>query len=78
VVQPFGEAIRTMENGAYTRTPVQTQYGWHVIKVDDSREGQAPDIESVRAELTAAVERQKLDKYLRGLREAAAVTPDSE
>jgi peptidyl-prolyl cis-trans isomerase C len=78
VVEPFGETIRTMENGAYTRTPVQTQYGWHVIKVDDSREGQAPDIESVRGELTAAVERRKLDEYIRGLREAAAVTPNSE
>jgi peptidyl-prolyl cis-trans isomerase C len=78
MVQPFGDAIRTLEDGAYTRTPVQTQYGWHVIKLEESREGQAPDIESLRDELTSAVERRKLDEYVRGLREAAAVTVDAE
>jgi peptidyl-prolyl cis-trans isomerase C len=78
MVQPFGEAIRTMEDGTYTRTPVQTQYGWHVIKVEESREGQAPDIESLRTELTSAVERRKLDEYIRGLREGAVVDLDAE
>lgn len=78
VVQPFGEAIRGMQDGSYTHTPVQTQYGWHVIKLEESREGQAPDMESLRAELTSAVERQKLDVYVRGLREAAAVTLGAE
>jgi peptidyl-prolyl cis-trans isomerase C len=78
MVQPFGEAIRAMEDGAYTRTPVQTQYGWHVIKVEESRDGQAPDIQSLRAELSSAVERRKLDEYIRGLREGAVVTLDTE
>jgi peptidyl-prolyl cis-trans isomerase C len=78
MVQPFGEAVRAMEDGAHTRTPVQTQYGWHVIKLEESRDGQAPDIESVRAELTSAVERRKLDEYIRGLREGAVVTLDVE
>jgi peptidyl-prolyl cis-trans isomerase C len=67
-----------MQDGSYTHTPVQTQYGWHVIKLEESREGQAPDMESLRAELTSAVERQKLDVYVRGLREAAAVTLGAE
>jgi peptidyl-prolyl cis-trans isomerase C len=67
-----------MEDGTFTRTPVQTQYGWHVIKVEDSREGQAADIESLRAELTSAVERRKLDAYIQGLREGATVTLDAE
>jgi peptidyl-prolyl cis-trans isomerase C len=78
MVQPFGEAVRAMEDGTYTRMPVQTQYGWHVIKVEESRDGQAPDIESLRAELTSAVERRKLDEYIQGLREGAVVTLDSE
>jgi predicted transcriptional regulator len=46
--------------------------------LEESREGQAPDIESLRDELTSAVERRKLDEYVRGLREAAAVTVDAE
>jgi peptidyl-prolyl cis-trans isomerase C len=78
MVQPFGEAVRTMEDGTYTPTPVQTQYGWHVIKVEESREGQPPDIESLRAELTSAVERRKLDEYIRGLREGAVVELEAE
>jgi peptidyl-prolyl cis-trans isomerase C len=67
-----------MEVGSYTRTPVQTQYGWHVIKLEESREGEAPDMESLRSELAAAVERRKLDEYVRGLREAAVVTLDAD
>jgi peptidyl-prolyl cis-trans isomerase C len=67
-----------MQDGSYTHTPVQTQYGWHVIKLEESREGQAPDIEALRAELSSAVERRKLDEYIRGLREAAAVTVDGD
>jgi peptidyl-prolyl cis-trans isomerase C len=78
MVKPFGDAIQTLEDGAHTRAPVETQYGWHVIKVEESRDGQPPDIESLRADLTSAVARQKLDEYVRGLREAAAVTVDAE
>lgn len=78
MVQPFGDAIRTLDDGTYTRTPVQTQYGWHVIKVEESRDGQPPDMESLRAELTSAVEGRKLDEYIRGLREAATVTVAGE
>ena len=78
MVQPFGDAIRTLDDGTYTRTPVQTQYGWHVIKVEESRDGQPPDMGSLRAELTSAVEGRKLDEYIRGLREAASVTVGTE
>jgi peptidyl-prolyl cis-trans isomerase C len=78
MVQPFGDAVRSMEVGTYSRTPVQTQFGWHVIKMEETRDGQAPDIESLRADLTAAVERRKLDAYIRGLREAATVAVDGE
>jgi peptidyl-prolyl cis-trans isomerase C len=78
MVQPFGDAIRAMQVGGHTNAPVQTQFGWHVIKLEETRDGQAPDLESLRAELTSAVERQKLDEYLRTLRDAAVVTLDGE
>lgn len=76
MVPPFAEAVRAMPIGAYSDAPVQTQYGWHVILVEDSRDQQAPGIDSVRADLTAAVERQKLDAYVTRLREAAVVALD--
>jgi peptidyl-prolyl cis-trans isomerase C len=78
MVQPFGDAVRAMDVGTYTATPVQTQFGWHVIKLEETRDGQAPELESLRAELTSAVERQKLDQYLRTLRETAVVTLGGE
>jgi peptidyl-prolyl cis-trans isomerase C len=74
MVEPFGSAVRAMEVGTYSSAPVQTQYGWHVIKVEESRDQPAPDLEAVRAELTTAVERNKLEAYVTALREAAMVT----
>jgi peptidyl-prolyl cis-trans isomerase C len=74
--EPFAAAIRTMAAGAYAQTPVQTEYGWHVILLEETRDQQAPDLESLRAQLTDAVERQKLDGLLNQLREAAEVTTE--
>ena len=37
MVKPFADALATLEKGAMTKTPVQTQYGWHVIQLEDSR-----------------------------------------
>ena len=78
MVQPFGDAIRSMAVGSLTSAPVQSQFGWHVIKLEESRDGQAPDLETLRAELTSAVERKKLEDYVRGLRETAEVTLDAD
>jgi peptidyl-prolyl cis-trans isomerase C len=72
--EPLAAVVRTLAAGAYSQAPVQTEYGWHVILLEESREQPAPDLESLRAELTAAVERQKLDGFLNQLREAAEVT----
>jgi len=72
--EPLAAAIRTLAAGAYSQAPVQTEYGWHVILLEETRDQAAPELESLRAELTAAVERRKLDGYLNQLREAAEVT----
>ena len=42
MVKPFGDAVATLKKGAYTATPVQSQFGWHVIKLEDTREAQPP------------------------------------
>ena len=73
MVAPFAEAVRAVEIGNYTSKPVQTRFGWHVILVEDQREQEPPGLESVRSELTTAVERQKMDRYVEGLRQAAEV-----
>lgn len=73
MVPPFAEAVRSAEVGVHMPVPVETQFGWHVILVEDVREQQAPGLEAVREELVTLVERRKLDEYVRGLREGAEV-----
>ncbi len=78
MVAPFADAVRGLEVGKYSETPVQTRFGWHVILLEDSKDQQPPGLEAVRDELTQAVSRQKLDVYVRGLRDAAEVSLGSE
>jgi len=72
-VEPFAEAIQAATPGIPIDTPVETQYGWHVILVEETQDQVAPGLESVREELIVAAESQKLDAYATSLREAAEV-----
>jgi peptidyl-prolyl cis-trans isomerase C len=72
MVAPFSQAVAALENGAFTKTPVQTQFGWHVILREDSREAQPPTLESVRDVVKQRVEQEKLQKYLAELRATLA------
>jgi len=71
MVQPFSLAVQAMENGAYSAQPVQTQFGWHVILREDSRESTPPPFESVKDEMKASVQQRKFQDYLAELRTAA-------
>jgi peptidyl-prolyl cis-trans isomerase C len=68
MVPAFSQAVQALENGAYTQEPVQTQFGWHVILREDSRESVPPPFESVRDSLKQQVEGQKLQEYIESLR----------
>ena len=68
MVAEFSQAVQALADGAYTKTPVQTQFGWHVILREDSRESAPPPFESVRDVLKQNVEGQKLQDYLESLR----------
>jgi peptidyl-prolyl cis-trans isomerase C len=68
MVAPFSQAVAGLEDGAYSKTPVQTQFGWHVILREDSREATPPTLESVRDMIKQRVEQGKLQAYLEGLR----------
>src|SRR5271167_2946774 len=68
-VKPFGDAMVALQKGKFTTTPVQTQFGWHVIEVDDVRETKEPPaFDSVKAQLIQRLQGQKVDQYLRQLR----------
>lgn len=68
MVPAFSQAVQALDNGAYTKEPVQTQFGWHVILREDSRESVPPPYESVRDSLKQQVEGQKLQEYIESLR----------
>lgn len=68
MVPPFSQAVAGLKDGAYGKEPVQTQFGWHVILREDSRETTPPTLESVRDMVKQRVEQEKLQKYLQKLR----------
>lgn len=68
MVAEFSQSVQALDDGAYTEAPVQTQFGWHVILREDSRESTPPPFDSVRDALKQNVEGQKLQEYLASLR----------
>jgi peptidyl-prolyl cis-trans isomerase C len=67
-VKPFSDAMVKLPKGKFTTTPVQTQFGWHVIEVDDIREAKIPSYEEVKPQLQQRAQSQMLDAYFRELR----------
>lgn len=68
MVPEFSAAVQELGDGEFTKAPVQTQFGWHVILREESRESPPPPYESVTDVLKQQVEQQKLRDYLAGLR----------
>lgn len=68
MVPEFSQAVAALSDGAYTPAPVQTQFGWHVILREESRESAPPPYDSVLDVLKQQVESQKLQEYMLGLR----------
>jgi len=68
MVTPFSDAVAELADGDYTKEPVQTQFGWHVILREESRASEPPTLDSVRDVIKQSVEQQKLQDYLIALR----------
>ncbi len=67
-VKPFSDAMVKLPKGKFTTQPVQTQFGWHVIEVDDIRDAKVPSFDEVKPQLTQRMQGQQLDLYFRELR----------
>ena len=72
MVPEFEEAVAGMEAGGVSE-PVETQFGWHVIKLNETRTGEAPVLEDVREELETQVRQTKVQEAIESLTEAAEV-----
>lgn len=64
MVPEFGAAVAKLEKGKFTEVPVKTQYGYHVILLDDSRATAVPSLEEVKANLTQQLQQKNLKKML--------------
>ncbi len=73
LVPQFAQAMVKLKKGQYTTTPVRTAFGWHVIRVDDSRALRVPPFEKVKARIANQLERIEVRKYLEELRSTAKV-----
>jgi peptidyl-prolyl cis-trans isomerase C len=68
MVAEFSQAVQLLADGAFTKIPVQTQFGWHVILREDSRESVPPPFDSVKDTLKQQVEGKRLEEYIQSLR----------
>lgn len=73
MVPEFETAVADMDVGAIS-APIKTQFGWHVIKLNDARSKDAPKIEEVREELEQQVRMQVVDDYISKLTESATIS----
>ncbi len=73
MVKPFADALQQLEVGKYTATPVKSEFGWHVIKLEEKRAAAPPPYESVKQQLGPMVQQKKFDAHLKDLAKAAKV-----
>ncbi len=72
-VKPFAEAMVKLEKGQLTEIPVKTDFGWHVIRLDDVREPAPPPLEQVAPQLKQEMERRKIQTLQTDLKAKARI-----
>lgn len=72
-VKPFADALVKLEKGKMTDAPVQSQFGWHVIRLDDVRSTQFPPYEQVKQQIRNAMQEQEVQKLVKDLRSKAKI-----
>lgn len=73
MVPPFADAVAKLKNGETTSSPVQTQFGWHIIRRDDSRDQPPPPFDEVKDQIRSMLQTQKLQQHIADLRSGAKI-----
>jgi peptidyl-prolyl cis-trans isomerase C len=72
-VKPFADAMTGLQKGKFTATPIETQFGWHVIKLEDERAAKIPPYEEVKPQLAQRLQNEVVQKHIGELREKAGL-----
>lgn len=72
-VEPFSNAMVALKKGEVTQKPVKTDFGYHVIRLDDVREAQFPALEEVKPQIAEALQQRKLQAFQEDLRKKAKI-----
>ena len=72
-VPEFADAATHLQKGQMSDTPVHTQFGWHIIRVDDVRSITPPPLEQVRPQIVQQIQQEKLQAFEEGLRKNAKI-----
>jgi peptidyl-prolyl cis-trans isomerase C len=75
MVPQFSAAVVALKKGEFTKQPVQTQYGYHVIRLEDVRDSQPPSFDQAKEQVAQIVQRKKLQAYLDTLLKEAKIEP---
>lgn len=73
LVESFANAMLKLKKGEYTKEPVHSQFGWHVIKLDDVRPLKVPSFDQLKPQLQQRLQQEAVQKTVAGLRAAAKV-----
>ena len=73
MVKPFADAAAALKVGTYSKTPVHTQFGWHVIKLEDTRPVSPPSFDELKNQLMNSWRNKMISAYLDRLRSEANV-----
>lgn len=72
-VKPFAEAMTKLDKGQISKEPVKSDFGFHVIKLDDVRSAKVPGFDEVKPQITEFLQRKKLETLMAGLRAKAKI-----
>jgi len=73
MVKPFADAVTSLKAGEFTKKPVQTQYGWHVIQLVDTRDLAPPPFDQVKQRLEQVIQAKKFKAYTDDLMKNAKI-----
>lgn len=72
-VKPFGEALARLKKGQMTDAPIQSEFGWHVIRLDDERAVKVPTVDEAKPQIMQMLQQQQIQKAVSDLRAKAKI-----